>query len=151
MDYRFRQNPTVPSLWQLWLQSSRKDRKEKTRKDTKVKRKRKVTQSWAGYWWLKQTVRTQTQGCTLYSRYEGLLLRLFVILSGGLGNGEWVILIKAFCLLPLVYWDATKQRKPDITCRNVSCCLLRHFIPNIIPFTTGEWSDPNWDRCVTAG
>lgn len=33
-----------------------------------------------------------------------------MILPGGLGNGEWVILIKAYCLLHLVYWDAAKQR-----------------------------------------
>lgn len=46
-------------------------------------------------------------------------------LPGGLGDGEWVILIKAYCLLPLVYWDAAKQRgtrtslvKSDCCCRN---------------------------------
>lgn len=36
-----------------------------------------------------------------------------VILSGGLGEDEWVILIKAFTLLPVLYWDATRDAKQD--------------------------------------
>lgn len=35
-------------------------------------------------------------------------------MSSGLGKDEWVILIKAFTLLPLVYWDATRDVKEDI-------------------------------------
>lgn len=51
---------------------------------------------------------TQTQGCTLLYTAGQNTMRVyfgwvFVTLSGGLGNGEWVILIRAFCLLPLVY------------------------------------------------
>lgn len=71
---------------------------------------------------------------------------VFVILFGGLGNGEWGILIKAFCLLPLVYWDATRQKgKTDITCRNISLLRgmkVRHndFIPNG-NYMEDEWSD----------
>lgn len=44
-----------------------------------------------------------------------------MILSGGLGEGEWVILIKALCLLPLVYWDATRQRGELTSPVEVSC------------------------------
>lgn len=54
----------------------------------------------------------------------------FVILSSGLGKDEWVILIKAFTLLPLVYWDATRDAKEDTDIEGRSpmfhCCLLRY-------------------------
>lgn len=69
-----------------------------------------------------------------------------MILFGGLGNGEWGILMKAFCLLPLVYWDATRQKgKTDITCRNISLLrgmkvLHNDFIPNR-NYMKDEWSD----------
>lgn len=51
-------------------------------------------------------------------------------MSSGLGKDEWVILIKAFTLLPLVYWDATRDTKEDTDIEGRSpmfhCCLLRY-------------------------
>lgn len=56
----------------------------------------------------------------------------FVILPGGLGDGEWVILIKAYCLLPLVYWDDAKQRGTRTSLVEVilSYTAAHDFFPN---------------------